>query len=337
MTAVLFCAVVNPVYSQEIDLGDAQGFNATVFGDLIQGTGAFGVGDTEGRLAVSGNADFLRGGYSVGKAAVGTQNPDDSPNGIRDDLLIQGNAYIDNGLVPVLRGNVKVGGTITGAGSFDVTGASSVQQGVSPFSTLFDFAATESLIQSYASTYSQMASTGTVADNGFTVTLTGTSPVMNVFHVTAAQWNGSGKAYEIEVPLGSTTVINISGTTINVSDGGMHFLDPSDSSRYDQFSAESIAQRRNTVINLYEADTIDSTRTGWEGMFFAPDADFTGFGGWINGQSFLGSVDQSGGFEFHNFYTTVPPIIPEPATLVMTGILLGTCGSVLLIRKKRRS
>jgi len=332
MIALLFSSASVSVYSQIVDLGDAQGFNATIFGDLIVAGG-----DTEGRLAVGGNASFTQGGYTVGGSAVGVQNPSSST---RDDLVIGGNAD-RTGYIGVEYGNVKVGGNITGTGQFGVT-LGSVQSNVPNFATsVFDFAATESLIRSHSSYYSGLASNGTIQQ--VTPTLLrfiGTSPTQNVFHVTSAQWNGSGVAHEFFVPTGSELIINISGSSLSLTNAGMYFLEetaPDTYQRYGDFSNEAAAFGGKTVINAYEATTISSTSSGWQGMMIAPDAALTGSAGWINGQSFLGSADNSNGFEFHNFFTTVPPVIPEPATLLMAGILLGTCSTVQVIRKRRRS
>jgi len=339
MTAAFLCVALTPAFSQVLDLGDAQGFNATVFGDITVAGG-----DTEGRLAVGGNATFTQGGYTIGGAAVGEQISQSS--GTRDDLVVGGNAEITpvGGRIGVSYGNVKLGGTKSGPGTFgfDFNGGT-LQENVPNFaSTVFDFAATESLIRSHSSYFSGLIGNGTVDVQASKIVLTGSSTVQNVFHITAADWTNVGGATEIFVPEGATTVINISGTNITVN-GAMSFMVETSPGVFESteeisdpwFGTEPYSSK--TIINPYEATSITSNGFGWQGMVFAPDAHFDADGGYINGQAFLGSLDGTTGYEFHNFYTTVPPIIPEPATLVMTGILLGTCGSVLLIRKKRRS
>jgi choice-of-anchor A domain-containing protein len=309
VTIILLITLFRASVEAALDLGDAQGFNATVFGDF-QADSA----DTEGRLAIEGNAIFPSS-YSIGVSFVGFQNPQSS--GTRDDVVVGGNATL-NGNVSVHYGNARVGGTVTN-GPFDHVGPNATTSSLGDVSSYFDFNAVESLIRSYSQSWASLADNGTLEEESWKLTLSGTNPNLNVFHVTAAQWN-RGSLY-IDTPQDSTVIINISGNTVTRGSGTMFFgvegSPANDASLY----------RGNVLFNAYEATSVDTTSFQWEGNLFAPDALLTTGGGAINGQSFLGSVDQQGGFEFHNYFLTSEyAVIPEVSSLLMSVICLVTLG-----------
>ncbi len=301
----------------QVDLGAAQGYNAVIFGNHT----AFSA-DTEGRLAVGGNSQ-LPSSYSVGQSVIGTQNP--QSNGTRNDLVVAGNLNLSGGIVTVNFGNVQVGGTINGPGTLSQGFGNTSSASVSNFAeNIFDFYSVRNRMDSYSSLWAGLTANGTVDDQGFELTMVGSDLELNVFSVTAEQWNLTGSRV-IDVPLGSTAILNISGTTVSNGGGDIRFgssLNPLDASGF----------RGNVIYNLASATSIQSDFLSWEGTVVAPNANWTANGGAINGQAFLGSAVQTNGFEFHNFSlngNNAP--VPEPSSSLM--IVASLCTTVFFRRR----
>ena len=301
----------------QVDLGAAQGYNAVIFGNHAASSA-----DTEGRLAVGGNSQ-LPSSYSVGQSVIGTQNP--QSNGTRNDLVVAGNLNLSGGFVTVNFGNVQVGGAINGPGMLSQGSGNTSSAGVPNFSgNIFDFYSVRTRIDSYSTSWAGLTANGTVDDLGYELTMVGSDLALNVFSVTAEQWNLTG-ARVIDVPLGSTAIINISGTTVSNGGGDIRFgssAAPLDASDF----------RENIIYNLASATSIQSDSLSWEGTVVAPNADLTANGGAINGQAFLGSAVQNNGFEFHNFSlngNNAP--IPEPSSSLLIGASL--CATAFVRRR----
>jgi choice-of-anchor A domain-containing protein len=309
-------------YSVVLNLGDAQDYNAVVFGDHIA-TQA----DTEGRLAVGGNAS-LPGSYSVGHSVIGPQNP--QSDGTRDDLVVKGNLTLQTGYVTVNYGNVKVGGSITGDGQITQLSSNTTTSEVTNLETdIFNFEQVESLVRNYSSLWSGLETTGTITTPTTqypSLTLTGTSTTLNVFNLTASEWTTSSRY--IDVPVDSTVIINISGTTVTTGTGGNVFFGNSEQ----QLDASNY--RDNVIYNLYEATTVESSHLSWEGSVFAADATLTTSGGSINGQAFFDNVNQENSFEFHNFSVLAENApVPEPS---QAAALLGAVALAMAVRRRRQ-
>ncbi|MGJ8640945.1 MAG: choice-of-anchor A family protein [Opitutaceae bacterium] len=312
--------VANIGHSMILDLGEAQGYNAVIFGNHVALNA-----DTEGRLAVGGNAS-LPSSYSVGQSVIGPQNAQSS--GARNDLVVGGNLTLPSGIVTVNYGNVQVGGSISGAGALSQGSGNQAFSGVSNFeSTIFNFSAVESLVRSYSSAWESLGPAGTVNDLGYELKLTGTSNTLNVFHVTADEWNLFG-ARIFDVPVGSTVIVNISGTNVSNGGGDIRF----GTNATDLLPASDY--RNNIIFNLHEALAVQSDFFSWEGTVIAPDATLTTNGGAINGQAFFEDVNQEGGFEFHSFSVEAENApVPEASSyaLIAGAFALG----VSLSRRRR--
>lgn len=318
LICLAFLTSLTAISHAVISLGDGQGFNAVIFGDHTATTA-----DTEGRLAVGGNSS-LPGSYSVGESVIGPQNS--QSNGARNDLVVQGNLSV-NGIVTVNFGNAQVGGAILGSGSLSQGSGNQSFSNVSNFQNdIFNFTEVESLVRGYSSTWAGLSTTGTILDEGFALTLTGTDAVLNVFNITGDQWNVLGDRY-IDVPVGSTVIINISGTAVSNGGGAIKFGPDFDGAvSPDPF-------RNNVIYNLNEALTVQSDFLLWEGSVFAPDATLTTNGGAINGQAFFESVNQEGNFEFHNFGVDASNApVPEPSTYAL---ILGAFALAVSISRRR--
>ncbi|WFB35466.1 choice-of-anchor A family protein [Kiritimatiellota bacterium B12222] len=301
-------------------LGEAQNFNAVIFGDLTAENA-----DTEGRLAVGGNAS-IPSSYSVGHSVIGPQNP--QSNGTRNDLVVKGDVTLPAGYVTVNFGNVQVGGSVSGTGVFSQLAPNASYSNVSNFENdIFNFTAVESMVRSYSSYWSTLSSSGSVTDLEYELQLSGSNPMLNVFNVTADEWATNGARY-IDVPEGATTLINISGEMVTTVGGTVVFgTTPDTLKNPDDY-------RNNVIYNLYDATSIQSDYLLWEGSVFAPDATLTTTGGAINGQAFLGDVYQQEYFEFHNFGLEAEYIvIPEPRFYIPMIGLLTFCA--IVFRRKR--
>jgi len=117
------------------------------------------------------------------------------------------------------------------------------------------------------------------------------------------------------VPLGSTLVFNVSGSSISILNN----------------ANMSALSGYNVLFNFYEAQTMSIA--GFTGSILAPYAYVTGTYGAINGT--VVAKDWSGTTEFHNVpfvdvRTSAP--VPEPGTMIML-----SSGLVGLAALKRRT
>lgn len=234
-------------------LGIASYYNAFIFGDMHSQ-----YSDTEGRIAVGGDACF--DGYSVGARL--------SSSGAGDSLVVGGHLYYTNG--QVANGNV-VYGSWANTSSFGIPNGS-VRQGYSvDFSSAWDEATSTS-----ASMASQSAN-GTVTNNYGSLTLTGSSSGTNVFYVTAEQL-ANANGITINVPEGSTVIINVSGTDVSI--------------RYMGITVNGTSAS-NVIWNMYEATSLTMDGIGMQGSILAPYANVTFNNGQMNGtlvaRSFCGN------------------------------------------------
>ena len=129
-----------------------------------------------------------------------------TPNAYRVDLVVGRNLTVDGGGGSVPNGAVTYGGTLTPTGTLTALG------GLHPGQPPFDFAAEATTLSERSAQWADLAPNGTIAGPSYDVRFTGTDPVRNVFALTAAQLQGAGKI-TIDVPPGSTTLVNVSGST----------------------------------------------------------------------------------------------------------------------------
>ncbi len=297
-----------PGFCDRMTMG--QTFNAIIAGDF-EASG----GDTEGRLAIGGNARFLFG-YSVGFASVGEPIAPASPE---TDRLIVGNDLYDGSFG--VNGNIVFGGTrygptryMTGNTLRAITPVTFTPDGNVP-----DDGSGMSLSDMNSRLRLASAMIGSMDDHGltnvfqdtWTLTLQGADPVLNVFNVQAADWNGASKENRIAAPAGSTVIVNIHGSTITLTNGSIVLAGVSPN---------------HVLYNYVDATTVSSASFIHQGAVLAPYANAHLTGGGINGFSFFGgSVNTSIGFEFHNFPFR-GTICTEAADLPMIALEL-TAGS----------
>jgi choice-of-anchor A domain-containing protein len=269
--------------------GPAANFNAIIFGDFTASGG-----DTDGRLGVQGNAS-IPASYSVGQVIKGHPIPDLIGSAV-DMLIVQGD--FEDGTWGV-NGNIVVGGTRTGPYRWMANG-NMVRQ-VSPI-TLDDdgnvpadgsgqkFNQWKGRLKARSATLANMTPTGTVdASETYELLLTGLEPGLNIFAVTAAQWNRPSQEIVIDAPADSTVLINVTGTTIHRVNGSMRLVG---------------VDHEHVLVNYPNATDITMSGFLHEASFMAMSAQNTAFsGGSIDGRAVIsGTVTSENGFEFHNFY-----------------------------------
>ena len=316
-------------------LGPAADFNVFVFGNNTQSNS-----DTEGRVAVGGDANFTLNGSGW---TVGTQSPGNSYNLIvggnltnqyntlHGGLLVGGNV---NWNTPSITGNVAVngnasfgnsGGTI--GGTVDVVGTYSrpgyyppnhVPPTVTPLP--FDFAAVKSQLQSQSTYLAGLVPNGSTTISFSQVLLNAAGPQNGfyTFNVTGAQLAAaSGHGLSITAPSGSTVVVNINGTA-------------------DSFQSMGITlngvDNQHVLYNFNQATSLTLNAIGIEGTILAPWANVNFINGQINGSLIAQSLTGSGESHLHLFQGSLPiDPVPEPSTMALAAI-----GAAALVFAARR-
>jgi choice-of-anchor A domain-containing protein len=248
-------------------LGEASAFNVFVLGDLDK-SGS----DTEGRIAVAGNAKLS--GYSVGTALPNSK-------GTRDDLIVGGNLTFDSGAVP--NGNAAYGGSASLSGVAFPNG--SARQG-SPL----DFATAGVELKQISAKLAGLAPSGATAAGGTQLQLMGTSTQVNVFEVDGATLS-SASSLQITAPSGSTVIVNVTGADVQMSSMGYSI---------------SGTDRQRVLFNFHQATTLRFEGVGIEGSVLAPLAAVDFSNGNINGVMAVGALTGPGENHEHPFDGCTP-------------------------------
>lgn len=337
--ALIAAPLVLPLPAAALQLSAAGEYNALIFGDLTA-TG----GDTEGRLAIGGDAALISS-YSVGQCTSGALCADPAnvlaadATGTRADLLVAGDLSGDADFA-LVTGNAVIGGSK--AAGVDITVAPgdpyAVYSGVGNVSSWLDFAAAETALKADSLSLAAMSSNGTVTDDGWAVTLTGTDPDVNVFTLDAAVWGRNALSRYIDVPAGAAVIINISGAAATLSGGTVFF---GETGCFGASCADVVDGAARTITNFYEATTVTLSQLQFEGSLLAPLALLEAVGGQINGQAIAASASLSGGIEFHyrqelgEVLTTGASVVAVPAP--GAGALLAAAAGALALRARRRA
>lgn len=274
-------------------LGVGGQFNALIFGDLDASGG-----DTDARLGVAGNAT-IHGGYSVGIVIKGDPLP--TYTGGTTDIFITGGDLVDGRFG--VNGNVVYQGTRTGP--VRVMQYGNLTRKMIPITIDSDgnvpsdgsgksFAELESEMQVRSALMGAFEERGVISITETTgstgvvaLDLVGNDPELNIFHLDADQISLSSAAFNITVPDGSTTLVNVYGDTVAIHNVGMTL---------------SHGDPRMVLFNLADATSVELSGFAWQGSVLAPYADGNFNGGAIDGRSiFGGDVVTQNGFEFHNF------------------------------------
>lgn len=294
LAALLIAAALPELNASPIslNLSEADNFNLLVWGNATLLNS-----DTEGRVAVGGNASF--NSYSIG-----THVPAGNPLG--DVFVVGGNLNAGHG--QVYNGSIYVGGTYSGPGySLNSAGGSVTSSGLGSGGLPFDFAAAQDALTAKSQTYGAAAANGTSQLLWSTLTLTGTDTSLNIFNIDAAALN-SASTLQLNVAAGSHVLINVSGAAATFSNKGLFGFD-----------------RDHTLFNFFEASSLSMSGIGIEGSILAPLADVSFISGQMNGQlianSFAGAPWGVGEMHDHPFddQPEPPATVPDTAN---TGLLL---------------
>jgi choice-of-anchor A domain-containing protein len=221
--------------------------------------------DTEGNMYVGG--DLITSNYSIGKS--------DIIDCTQYALVVRGD--VTGALV--YGGKAVSSGTISNSTDQDCGWAS---RGTA---LPVDFDLLETQVNNLSTSLSKLATNGTISGS---LTLTGKDPTLNVFNITAAQLNTT--QVNVNFPAGSSVVVNVSGTTVNWSNGSVCLNgNCSDSSQADY-----------VMWNFYEATSITAGGIAIEGSILAPLATLKGDGGHISGTIIVQYL--TGGLEYHPYY-----------------------------------
>ena len=263
------------------------------------GSAAESNSDFEGRAAIGGNASFSS--FSINSRNTGSQA-----------LVAGGNLTFTNGQV---NGNAYVGGTVATSG-LNVTGTL-----YNPSNPL-NFSALGAQLSSDSQLLASLTATGTaIYDNGLgREVLNSTNSSLAVFNITATQLQqANNQGLDFQVNPNATVVVNISGTSASLSNFQM-FLNG--------------ASANNILYNFTNATSLSDSNVSIEGTVIAPLAAVNLGYMHINGGLYTASL--SGNGELHNVPFTGVVSVPEPTSMALGLIGVGTLG-VVLHRKNRRN
>ncbi|EGB15171.1 protein of unknown function DUF1555 [Pseudodesulfovibrio mercurii] len=307
LVLLLFSAA--PAMAAYIDLGVAGEYNAFILGDFSSSSS-----DTQGRLAVGGNAtmqwytigDTLADGYSGYSLVVG------------GDLTYNGGDPSYNG-GEVKHGDVAVGGSAASSNFTLVDGT--LSSGID-IDGIIDFEEQAAYLRALSVTLGGYEATGTDVLSGNVLTLTGDgTSLLQVFNLDGLELMGSTELSLDGVADGSTILINVSGDVSGLVGIGMGDL---------------TAYRENVLFNFYEADLLYLDSVGVQGSILAPFASVNGaYGegsGWGSIDGTLIAESYYAHIEQHDvpFNSTTP--VPEPGTFVIMG--LGLLALTLFMRRR---
>lgn len=272
-------------------LGPIDTWSIIVNGDLRQQNT-----DAEGRVAAGG--DVTLSSYSVG-----SKLPTD---GGRVDLVAGGDLTGMN--VGVNHGSVTYGGTF-GGGVYAPNGTIRHAAPQQDFETYFSTMAARS------AQWAELEPDGTVSGPLYgALSLTGTSATLNVFTLTAAQLHQAQRIL-LRVPFGSTTLVNVTGTTYSSAQYPTSSIELWNGTSYQQLgndapSPELEALRRAMVWNFPDATKVQiGPGIAWQGSVLAPYAAVRFDNGQLNGTIVAGALQGTGETHLH------PPTgacLPEP-------------------------
>jgi choice-of-anchor A domain-containing protein len=278
LIAIFGVALLPGARAEAVGLGLASDFNLFMFGDVERTSG-----DVFGRAAVGGDAQFT-------DFWISRTHPSD-PSG---NLIVGGNLTLNR----VSIGSDKQGSAIVG-GSWSITdsGNPSIIQGQP-----IDFAAEKAYLTQYAKFWAGLPATGITTIVSGNVTLTGSNPLLNIFTLPGSDL---GKIrLDIQVPKGSTVLVNLSGEHARMYElgYGTNSIDP-----------------HFILYNFYEASILDLRNIGVEGSILAPYAQINFESGNVEGNLIGLSLRSYKGEEHDYPFEGDLPSVPEAASLLLLG------------------
>jgi choice-of-anchor A domain-containing protein len=332
-----------------VSLGPAAEYNVFVLGDYNQ-TGT----DTEGKLAVGGDASFTDG-FAVGMLLRGEGNG--------EVMVVGGDTTLSNGKV---YGDATFGGNqaIASNVGFEVldTNNQVIRQGNITQGKPIDFAAAGQHLRTLStSLHAQAQVVSTTKEvreewgNRFTTiignntktlfeqygtslltTMEGSDSKLNIFNISADELANT-KYFNILAPEDSTVLINVTGEVASMSGFGFFFNGEDCNNSNVHMGCRGKAQ--NVLFNFSEAKSLDLNSISIMGSVLAPNADVKFNNGHINGNLIAGSLSGNGQSNLHLFKGDHPESpepdtesVPEPGTVA--GIVLSLAAFGASRRKK---
>jgi choice-of-anchor A domain-containing protein len=226
-------------------------------------------------------------------------------------------------------GNAYAPGT---NGTFNFNGGG---QRVTTGSSGIDFSSLRTTLDSESLALASLTATGQVLGTGQSgygnpsfFVLRGTNPTLNIFTITAAEFEGSNPI-DIVAPAGSTIIVNVEGTNLTL--GAPLYYNGV------QYSGDSTADD-DILFNFGDAQSV-AIDAQFDASILAPFAILTG-DAQMGGTFIAAEIGQTG--EVHNdeFTGTLPPTLtqtPEPGTLALMGTGITAMAGLLRRRAKRQS
>jgi choice-of-anchor A domain-containing protein len=285
-------------HAQSSALGAASSYNVFTFGNFTESNV-----DSEGRVAVGGNANLTN--FGVGSAF--SSNPSSAGN----SLVVAHNLTYNGGEVHY--GNTVYGGTLSGSVNHP---NGTVSQG-----TVVDFAAAKTSLTNSSTYWSTLSANGSTINYYGGIQLIGTNSALNVFNLSSSLL-GSAWGLTIDVPAGSTVLVNIDGTSANFQNMGISFSDLNS-------DGSGSTDKLHVLYNFYQATSLSVSGISVQGSILAPNAALSFGNGNIEGNVVVDSATGNG--EYHNYLFAGTLPVPEPST---AAIALGSLALVSLRRRR---
>lgn len=278
---------VQALNQASFNLGAATGFNIFVLEDLFQPSA-----DTEGKMAIGRDAYLAN--YSVGDLLPNS-------NGAVDVLVVGRN-------LTFISGSVKGGNVVYGNTTNLPISAVTIHNGSLMQGTPIDFNAAGIYLNSLSTSLSNYTVNGTTTFQWGGLSLTGTSPLLNVFFVSGSQLSAANN-FDLSVPAGSVALINIDGQNVSWG-GGLNV------------NGTTIS---NVLYNFYQADTLTIQGIDVRGSILAPATHVEFVSGVQNGQMMCKSLNGPGQFN-HTLFTGNLPLDTTITNCVNVSFFLqGNC------------
>lgn len=312
-------------HADTVPFGVASAYNLVALGTVDSNgnqviAGTIGTNaDVTGRVAA---ADMVLTGTTIGSSL----NAD--PYG----SLASFGLVSTNGLVAGQTFNMNGGGNVYAPGTNGNINFNDGGHRVTSGSSGIDFTSLRSALDLQTAVLNGLAANGVVGaptpmgGNPSWLVLQGTSPTLNVFDLTAAQFADTNHNIDIEVPVGSTVIVNVAGTNVTLGTG--LYVNGVQNSGDSQTDA-------NILFNFAGAQTV-AIDAQFSASVLAPFAVLSG-NGQMAGNFIAAQIGQTG--EVHNmeftgsFGNTNPKdgsgVTPEPSTLALMGTGLVSLSALL--------